>query len=672
MRRSAAGRGEPETVDERSAAPRADRALRVVHVEDDANDAELVHEALLAEGLVCEVEVVATRQTFTAALERGDVDLVLSDFSLPSFDGFTALAITRDRAPDLPFIVVSGTMGEEAAIESLQRGATDYVLKHRLARLAPAARRALEEAAERRRRRHAEQSLQSERGFLKAILESLETGVVACDGDGLLTLFNRASRDLHGLPEELLPPERWAEHYGLFQSDGKTPLGRESIPLHRALHGERVRNAEIVIVPRRGTARTVLAGGQPITDAEGRRLGAVVVLHDITERKLLETQLRQAQKMEAIGRLAGGVAHDFNNLLNVILGYGEMLLEKLPEGDPSRHKLVEIRSAANRAAGLTRQLLAFSRKQVIEPRVIDLNSLIADMEKMMRRLIGEDIELLTRPAPGLGRVRADPGQIEQILMNLAVNARDAMPDGGRLILETANADLEESFARQHPGARPGRFVTFVVTDTGVGMDAEVQSHLFEPFFTTKDQGKGTGLGLATVYGIVKQSEGYITVRSEPGRGATFTIYLPRVDAPSDRAPTRAPAVSAGGTETLLVVEDESTVRDLLGEILQGLGYTVLSTGDVDEALAIVRDRREPIHLLITDVVMPKMNGRELARRITALRADLKVIYMSGYADSAIIHQGILESGAAFIQKPFSLTTVAQRIREILDGPAARS
>jgi len=462
-----------------------DRPLQILHLEDDPNDAELVGATLVADGLDCEVKITSTREEFVAVLEQGKADLILSDFSLPGFDGLSALEIARRRSGDLPFIIVSGTLGEEAAIESLRRGATDYVLKHRLTRLGPAVRRALNEADERRKRGQSEEALANERQFLRAMLESLEVGIVACDSNGILTLFNRATREFHGLPEAPLPPERWAEHYGLYDADGKTPLKKEATPLFRALRGERVRNAEIVILPKNGPQRTTLVAGQPILDAQGRKLGAVVAMHDITERKQLEGQLRQAQKMEAVGRLAGGIAHDFNNLLNVITGYGEMLSEHLPDGDPMGVKVDQIKKAAYRAASLTRQLLAFSRKQVIEPRVLDLNSVLEEMDKMLRRVIGEDIELTTVQGKQLGRIKADPGQIEQILMNQVVNARDAMPQGGKLTLETANADLDQAFTSRHPGARSGPYVVLAVSDTGTGMDAEVQSHIFEPFFTTK-------------------------------------------------------------------------------------------------------------------------------------------------------------------------------------------
>src|SRR5262249_55775326 len=307
-----------------------------------------------------------------------------------------------------------------------------------------------------------EEALFNERQFLRTMLESLDVGIIACDSGGQPTLFNRASRELHGLPERPLPPERWAEHYGLFEPDGRTPLKREATPLFRALQGENVQNAEVVVVPKDGPPRTLLAAGRPILDAQGRKLGAVVAMHDITERKQLESQLRQAQKMEAVGRLAGGVAHDFNNLLNVSTGYGEMLSDQLPEGDALGAKVDQIRKAAHRAADLTRQLLAFSRKQVIEPRVLDLNALLVEMDRMLRRVIGEDVELVTVQGGPLGRVKADPGQVEQILMNLVINARDAMPQGGRLTLETTNAEIDRAFMWKNPGSRAGAYVLLAV------------------------------------------------------------------------------------------------------------------------------------------------------------------------------------------------------------------
>ncbi len=644
----------------------AGRRLRILHVEDDPNDVELIRAALEANGVDCVVEVVCDRAAFATALERGRFDLILSDYSLPTFDGFTALRIARERSPDVPFIIVSGTLGEETAIDSLQAGATDYVLKHRLGRLAPAARRALDEAEERRKRGRAEEALQNEQQFLRAILDSVEAGIVACDARGILTLFNRAARQMHGVSEEALPPDQGPPKYDLYQPDGKTPLKKEEGPLDRALQGERVRNAELVIIPRNGPPRTVLSSGQPIADAQGRNLGAVVAMQDITERKLLESQLRQAQKMEAIGRLAGGVAHDFNNLLNVILGYSEMVLGEIGTDDPHRARIEQVRKAGERAASLTRQLLAFSRKQVMQPRVLDLGALVAEMEKMLRRLIGEDVELIIRAQAGALRIKADPGQIEQIALNLVVNARDAMPQGGRLTIETAGVELDERFAREHPGARPGSYVMLAVGDTGCGMTPEIQARMFEPFFTTKEPGKGTGMGLATVYGIVKQSDGYIGVASEPGRGTTFSIYMPPTLESTEAVLPHDASASPRGTETILVVEDDPSVRNVVRDCLRIYGYTALETGDPEEGIRICQDHQGTIHLLMTDVVLPKMSGRALATRLSALRPDMRILFMSGYTDDALGQHGVLNRDVAFLQKPFHLTVMARKVREVLD------
>ena len=389
--------------------------------------------------------------------------------------------------------------------------------------------------------------------------------------------------------------------------------------------------------------------------------------------ELAETQgqLEQAQKMDAVGRLAGGVAHDFNNLLTVILGRTDILLHPLKPEDPMRRGIELIQRTAGRAADLTRQLLAFSRKQVLEPVVLDLGAVTTDMKDMLGRLIGEDIALLTTPTPGLGRVKADRGQIEQVIMNLAVNARDAMPQGGRLIVETTNIDLDDEYVRRHVGARPGPHVMLAVSDTGSGIPHEIQSQIFEPFFTTKEQGKGTGLGLATVYGIVKQSGGYIEVDSEPGQGTTFRVYLPRLDAepaPVDRS--ARPAAAAGGTETILLVEDEEGVRELARDILRASGYTVIEARNGPEALLLCERHQGQLDMLLTDVVMPRMSGRELAERLAPLRPDLSVLYMSGYTDDAVIRHGVLGAGTAFLQKPFTPAALVLRVRETLDLTAA--
>ncbi|MBI2901253.1 MAG: response regulator [Planctomycetes bacterium] len=515
------------------------KPLRVLLVEDSENDAMLVLGELRADGFEPAWERVETAGDMGAALDGGSWDVILSDVQMPGFSGFEALSLWKQSGIDIPFIIVSGTVGEDVAVRAMKQGASDYLLKGQLRRLPAAIERELREAADRRERRN------------------------------------------------------------------------------------------------------------------------------------VEEQLRHLQKLDSIGRLAGGVAHDFNNLLSAIIGFADLTLDGLHKDDPFRSYVEEIRRAGDRAAALTRQLLAFSRKQLVVPKVLDLNSIVGGMDRLLRRVIGEDVDLVTSLAPGLGRVKADPGQIEQVLMNLATNARDAMPKGGRLTIETADVDLDEAYARRHGAVRPGPHVMLAVTDTGCGMDQETQSHLFEPFFTTKGEGHGTGLGLATAYGIVKQSAGNIWVYSEPGRGATFKIYLPRVDAPLDtQAPAGAPSRPLlQGSETILVAEDEPQVRHLTCHVLKMHGYTVLEARHGGEAVAVAEAHRDVIHLLLSDVVMPEMDGRELAERLAVSRPETRVLFLSGYASNAIVHHGVLDAGIAFLQKPFTPAALAGKVREVLDAPA---
>jgi len=428
--------------------------------------------------------------------------------------------------------------------------------------------------------------------------------------------------------------------------------------------GVRLDNVEVRWKRQDGKAITVRLSGRAVKGETGDVVE--VIAEDVTERRVLEDQFRQAQKMEAVGRLAGGVAHDFNNLLMVISGYTEVLMEHTAQDHALHPKIAAIQQASDRATTLTRQLLAFSRKQLLELKVVDVNAIVKDIERLLRPLIGENIELSTRLAGDLGRTRADAGQIEQVIMNLVVNSKDAMPNGGKISIQTANESLDDDLQRECSYIQPGPYVMLSIEDNGHGMDKETQSRIFEPFFTTKEKGKGTGLGLSTVYGIIKQSGGYVLAQSEVGRGTTFRIYLPRVEEPAENANvTRASQSATGGSETVLLVEDEESVRQLVRETLEAKGYKVLEANHGAAALQIASDYHGPIDMLITDVVMPGMSGRELSEQLSASDPDIKILYLSGYTEDAVVHQGVLEPGTSFLQKPFTLQALARKVREVL-------
>ncbi len=447
------------------------------------------------------------------------------------------------------------------------------------------------------------------------------------------------------------------------------PQDRELIEeaSREAFRGNSGRRIEYRMRHKDGTWRILESTSSPVRNAAGEVEKLVIVNRDITDRKRLEEQFRQAQKMEAVGQLSGGVAHDFNNILGVIIGYGEILQENLPVENPLRRSADAVLSAGHRGAALTRQLLAFSRQQVLDSKVLDLNAVVLDMESMLRRLIGENIDLTSKPDQELGRVKADQGQIEQVIMNLAVNARDAMPEGGKLMIETANTEMDATFVRRYPyPVKPGPYVLLTVSDTGIGMDAATRSRIFEPFFTTKQKGQGTGLGLSMVYGVVKQSDGYIDVYSEPGIGTTFKIYLPRVDGVVEGGKPQAPLASAlRGNETVLLVEDEAALRLLTKNLLEICGYTVLEAKNGAEALDISQRHAGPIDLLLTDVVMPGISGRVLADQLTQLRPQIKVVFTSGYTGQTVGAHGILDPGSVFLQKPFTRDALARKLREAL-------
>ena len=799
--------------------------VRILIVEDDPQDAALAEREVRRADIFCTFRRVETRDDMAEALREFVPDVILTDHSLPAFDARSALQLAQQLSPGTPVIVVTGRLGDEPAVQYLQAGAADYIVKDQLHRLGPALLRALDtkrsrqaqarahqlqgaiyriaqvamstpgleellpaihqivgelmparnfyialyDAAndllsfpyvvdehdtdfsskkpgkglteyvvrtgqpllvtpevqvelERRgevelvgapsidwlgvplkigdrtigvlvvqtyapgvrygqrekeilqfvstqvamaiERSHAEADLRASEARLKAIIDAALDAVITMDGDGVVLSWSPQAERVFGWPASeavggklsttIIPPRfREAHERGLahFLGTGEGPVLNQRIEITGLRRDGREIPVELTITP-------VRLGGAWLFSA---------FLRDISERKLLEAQLRQAQKMEAVGRLAGGIAHDFNNLLTAIIGYTDLALADLREGDPMRQDMEEILRAAHRAAGLTRQLLAFSRQQVLAPRVLDLNDVVQSVDKMLRRLVGEDIELQSVLAPGLGRVKADPGQLEQVIVNLAVNARDAMPTGGKLTIETANVEMGETRGRDLATVPAGRYVMLAITDSGTGMDEETKARIFEPFFTTKQQGKGTGLGLATVYGIVKQSGGFIWVYSEPGHGTTFKIYLPRVEGAADAlAPPVGTAAVPRGTETVLIVEDEAAVRALAKTALARKGYRVLEAANGGEALLLCESERSPIHLLVTDVVMPGLGGADLARRLAPLRPDMKVLFISGYADQAAARHGTIEPGAAYLEKPFSLDALARKVREVLD------
>lgn len=509
----------------------------------------------------------------------------------------------------------------------------------------------------------AEEELAQSLSLLTATLESTADGILVVNNEGKIINLNQKFIDMWSIPPEIIQSKDNQKAIDFVLGQLKYPelFLKKVQESYAHLDIESEDTLELI------DGKIFERYSQPYK-LGGKSVGRVWSFRDITEKRRLEDSLRQSQKMEAIGRLAGGVAHDFNNVLTVIMGYGDFLASKIPRDDPMFKDLEEIKKAAERASSLTHQLLAFSRKQIMSPKVLDLNKVVGNMEKMLKRLIGEDIDMVFIPKENLYRIWADQGQIEQVIMNIVVNARDAMPDGGKITIETANVELDEAYAHAHGNVQRGPHIVLSISDTGIGMDENTKSRIFEPFFTTKEVGKGTGLGLATVYGIVKQTGGDIYVYSEPGKGTTFKIYLPQINQEQEnRAGAENTNESLDGDETILLVEDEKSLRDLAFAILVRRGYTVLEAGNGEEATAISRNYNGTIHLMLTDVIMPLMNGRELADKLRQERPDMHVLFMSGYTDEAIIRHGVLDSMDAFIQKPFTPVRLAKTVREILDG-----
>ncbi|MBI5066820.1 MAG: PocR ligand-binding domain-containing protein [Deltaproteobacteria bacterium] len=518
-------------------------------------------------------------------------------------------------------------------------------------------------------RKRVEHALQAERDRVQAILEASPVGMMRVRSDGRFDYANTAAQQLLGLQRSALEDRGYdAPEWCLTDWEGH-PVPPEKLAISRAMRTGKPALANTAFIRPDGKRLLLTVRAAPIHDAAGRLEGAIAGIEDATERRRLEDQLRQAQKLEAVGRLAGGIAHDFNNLLTAILSGSDALLSALAERDPLREEAKDIHEAAFRASTLTRQLLTFSRKQVVQPTLVDLWEVVAGLERMLRRLLGEDVELATRGGPG-ARVRVDPGQMEQVIVNLAVNARDAMPRGGKLVLETSGVELDEEAVAAHPGLEPGRWVLLTVSDTGSGMTPEVKAHLFEPFFTTRPAGKGTGLGLSTVYGIVTQAGGHVWIYSEPGVGTVVKVLLPRVEAELPARRPEAAAEAPRGTETVLVVEDERLVRKLTVKVLAAAGYRVLEAGDGEEALAAA-GKAERISALVTDVVMPRLRGDELAVRMRAIHPGLRVLFVSGYTEPGVALQEELQHGSAFLPKPFAAAALVRRLRGLLDEPAYR-
>jgi PAS domain S-box-containing protein len=762
---------------------RDNRSVRVLLLEDNPADAELKLRQLRRDGFQVEADIVRTPDEFKGRIGSKTYDIILGDYRLPNWTGLEAVQWLRQEGFDLPFILVSGTLGDDFAVECIKLGVTDYVIKDRLERLSVAVRRALGEAALRRERKRMEQELRESEKQYRLLFEINPHPMWVFDVQSLDFLEVNEAAVLHYgysrsefLSMTILDLRPTEEILAVRQSVSTRAVGRHDAERwwHRKRDGtvidveitshdlcfcgrqavlaqarditERLRSEEqlrqseerfsqafrssplAITISTRAEGRYVDANEAflrmiglrweevvgftaadlhiwafpedrrrilEVLDRDGRVNAMATVFHsrvsgersiqlsvepiqlngipcilaitnDVTEAKRLEEHYRQAQKMEAVGRLAGGVAHDFNNMLSVIIGFCDLARDREDQAHMVRD-VMQIKKAAQRAAVLTRQLLAFSRQQVLLPRVLNLNDVVKEISPMMLRVIAEDISLTFVPAPLLGSVKADLGQIEQVLINLVVNARDATPQGGKIFIETANVELDETYSKTHQPVEPGPYVLLSVSDTGCGMDAKTMSRIFEPFYTTKPLNEGTGLGLAMVYGVIQQSGGHILVYSEPGRGTTFKIYLPRIEEVADLHPPATPDITlAKGAETVLLVEDEEALREVTIQLLEGQGYRVLAAKGGPEAIAMSKTYGEAIHLLLTDIVLLDMSGPVLAAQMRESRPELRVVYMSGYTGNLIGHYGVLAAGSAFIQKPFTKQTLLSELRKVFD------
>ena len=622
----------------------------ILIVDDDPGTLQSIGDVLEHRG-----HAVQTATQARAALELltdRAVDAAILDLHLPDVSGLVLLQAIKTSAPATEVIIITDQASATTAIEAINSGAFGYVTKpFKMDHLMATIDKALA-------KQRAERALWERTRSLETLIDAAAVAIVALDAAGRVTTWSKAAERMFG----------WKEHEVLGHLVPTIPDARRAEfdeAAARNLQGE----ATLYESHRRrkdGSLIDVLSSTAPIVDAEGLVSGTLAVIIDITERKQLEEQLRQAMKMEGIARLAGGISHDFNNLMTVISVRCHLVLGQLPADHPNRRDIKIIGDAGDRAASLTRQLLAFSRNQILDATVLDINDVISDMKALLEPVLREDVDLTMDLDPSTGQVTADRGQLEQIILILAINARDAMPEGGQFTIGTRNVELDDAYVQRHVDARPGPHVVLTVSDSGTGMDAATRARIFEPFFTTKDIGKGRGLGLAAAYGIIHQSHGHITVESEPGEGTTFRIYLPRPEGTATEVAAIEPGGLPRGTETVLLVEDEPSFRALARELLEMLGYSVLESEDVSDALRIAERHTGAIHLLITDVVMPRMNGRTLAKTVQGFRPDIKVLFMSGYTDNVIIHEGILDPGTPFLQKSFTPSKLARKVREVLD------
>jgi len=761
--------------------------LRILILEDVPMDAELVEYELARSSIPFESLCVDTRDGFLEALDGFRPDLILSDYTLPRFDGMAALGLARERAPTVPFLIVTGSVNEETAVGCMKAGATDYLLKSNLARIGPAIEAALARVQSRTEKARAEEALRRSEANLRAIFNTSLQAFVLVDRDGTIQAFNPTAEEwadrITGRPlaegdriESFVPEagnafraalegevgsaehclrdrdgtERWYEtthapvvdergavigvclnardvserkeaEHALRESEARyrdlfdnandlvcmttadgaflyvNPAWHRAIGstdeslasrrildlvhpdsrqrylevVERAQAGETLGHVDLVLLTTSGTPLP-LEGNISCAASDGGPPRLRGIYRDVTERKRVEEQLRRAERMQAAGRLAGGVAHEVNNMMTGVIGFSEFLMRSLDTTDPRRTEVTEIIKAGTRAADVTRQLLAFTRQQFLRPETLSINHVVRELEKMLRRVLGEDHRLELSLHPEAGQIRADRGQLEQVLVNLMLNARDAMLHRGRVTIATQAVELDDAYALRHDGvALPrGVYVQLSLSDTGVGMAPDIQARIFEPFFTTKPVGQGTGLGLSTVYGIVKQSDGFVWVYSEPGLGTSFKIYLPRAGAAHDPPlPAERSPVTRGGAETVLIVEDEDLVRALASRSLRERGYRVIEARQGAEALRQLEQEPGTVDLVISDVVMPEMGGRELARRLATLRPSLPVLFISGYTGEDVIQRGLLEPGAPFQQKPFTPDGLARKVREMLDTVA---